>query len=149
MTEDNKSYPSFQQQGKNLATFAFDLVKSSLRTGALFVSPEIKKERLDICKTCEWYDSEQVRCKHCGCMLEHKAGFALDSCPIQKWTESTEDWVNQNFDKVMNQIENPQIENPQIENPDVPQFPREKEVGDKYTWKNNTWSWDGNMWQLV
>jgi hypothetical protein len=143
MTEDNKSYPSFQQQGKNLATFAFDLVKSSFRSGALFVSPEIKKERLDICKTCEWYDSEQVRCKHCGCMLEHKAGFALDSCPIQKWTESTEDWVNQNFDKVMNQIENPQMENP-----DVPQFPREKEIGDRYLWKNNAWKWDGNMWQL-
>jgi hypothetical protein len=144
MTEDNKSYPSFQQQGKNLATFAFDLVKSSFRSGALFVSPEIKKERLDICKTCEWYDSEQVRCKHCGCMLEHKAGFALDSCPIQKWTESKEDWVNQNFDEVMNQIENPQIENP-----DVPQFPIDKKVGDEYTWKNNTWSWDGNMWKLV
>ena len=143
MTEDNKSYPSFQQQGKNLATFAFDLVKSSLRSGALFVSPEIKKERLDICKTCEWYDSEQVRCKHCGCMLEHKAGFALDSCPIQKWTESTEDWVNQNFDKVMNQIENPQMENA-----DVPQFPREKEIGDRYLWKNNAWRWDGNMWKL-
>ena len=89
------------------------------------MSPEVKKARLDICKTCEWYDSEQVRCKNCGCMLEHKAGFALDSCPIQKWTESNEDWVNQNFDKIMNQIENPQIQNP-----DVPQFPIEKKVGD-------------------
>ncbi len=104
MTE--KQYPSLPEQGKNLAKFSFDLIKNALQTGALIVSAEVQAQRLEICKSCEWYDDTQTKCKHCGCYLPAKVSFALDSCPVQKWTENEETWMNENFDKVMDNIEN-------------------------------------------
>ena len=104
MTE--KQYPSLPEQGKNLAKFSFDLIKNALQTGALIVSAEVQAQRLEICKSCEWYDDTQTKCKHCGCYLPAKVSFALDSCPVQKWTENEETWMNENFNKVMDNIEN-------------------------------------------
>ncbi len=104
MTE--KQYPSLPEQGKNLAKFSFDLIKNALQTGALIVSAEVQAQRLEICKSCEWYDDTQTKCKHCGCYLPAKVSFALDSCPVKKWTENEETWMNENFDKVMYNIEN-------------------------------------------
>ena len=104
MTE--KQYPSLPEQGKNLAKFSFDLIKNALQTGALIVSAEVQAQRLEICKVCEWYDAEQTRCKHCGCYLPAKVSFALDSCPVKKWTENEETWMNENFNKVMGNMEN-------------------------------------------
>ena len=104
MTENQ--YPSLPEQGKNLAKFSFDLIKNALQTGALIVSAEVQAQRLEICKSCEWYDDTQTKCKHCGCYLPAKVSFALDSCPVQKWTENEETWMNENFDKVMGNMEN-------------------------------------------
>ena len=84
-------YPSLPEQGKNLAKFTFEVVKQAFSSNALFVSPEVKQQRLDICKQCEYYDPNQVRCKHCGCFLDHKTNFLLDSCPIDKWSVSDSD----------------------------------------------------------
>jgi hypothetical protein len=142
--EDTKSYPSLQQQGKNLAKFTFELIKESLRSGALLVSEEVKQQRLAICKTCNWYDESQDRCRECGCFMDQKASFSLDSCPIDKWSESNTDWVEENFDQLMNQIgENEERKET------TPQFPAKKDVGDEYTWKNITWKWNGYMWDLI
>ena len=105
MTE-NKNYPSLLQQGKNLAGFSFELIKNAIQTGALEVSDEIKNQRLEICKTCEKYDAQQVRCVECGCFLEAKTSFALNSCPLEKWTESDKDWMEQKFDSVIKGMEN-------------------------------------------
>ena len=62
-------YPSLPDQGKNLAKFTFEVLKKAMSSNALFVSDEVKEERLKICRTCEYYDPDQVRCKHCGCFL--------------------------------------------------------------------------------
>ena len=98
-------YPSLPKQGKNLASFTFELIKNALETGALYVSDEIKNQRLEICRNCEKYDSEQIRCIECGCFLEHKAAFSIDSCPLEKWGESNKDWINEKFDTLMSDME--------------------------------------------
>ena len=94
-------YPSLPEQGKNFASFTFDLIKNALQTGALHVSDEVKNQRLEICRKCEKYDSEQVRCIECGCFLEHKTAFSIDSCPLEKWRESNNDWINEKFDTLI------------------------------------------------
>ena len=91
---DNIEYPSVPEMGANLAKFAFDLIKKSMKGDALLVSKEISDQRMEICKSCEYYDAEQLRCRHCGCFLEHKVKWALDSCPIEKWAASDKDWVD-------------------------------------------------------
>ena len=106
MTE--KQYPSLPEQGKNLAKFSFDLIKNALQTGALIVSAEVQAQRLEICKVCEHYDAEQTRCKHCGCYLPAKVSFALDSCPVKKWNENEETWMNEKFDDIMKKTQEQQ-----------------------------------------
>jgi len=104
MTE--KQYPSLTEQGKNLAKFSFDLIKNALQSGSLMVSEEIKTQRLEICKSCEWYDdnNEHSKCKKCGCFVLPKVAFAIDSCPENKWGQNQEIW-DQNFDEVMKKTE--------------------------------------------
>ena len=98
---EQKDYPSLLEQGKNLAEFSFELIKKAVQTGALQVSDEIKTQRLEICSKCDKYDEKQVRCTECGCFLESKASFSLDSCPLGKWKESNKDWMNEKFDSVI------------------------------------------------
>lgn len=133
-------YPSLPEQGKNLAKFTFEVVKQAFSSNALFVSAEVKQQRLDICKQCEYYDSSQVRCKHCGCFLDHKTNFALDSCPIDKWSVSDTDWLNEKFDEVVNKVESTD---------DTPKFPVSPNVGDVYEWNNRKWQWNGKMWDFI
>lgn len=102
---EKKHYPSFLKQGKNLAEFSFELIKNAIETGALHVSDEVKNQRLEICRACDKYDPEQIRCIECGCFLEHKAGFSLDSCPLGKWKESNKDWINEKFNTLLDDME--------------------------------------------
>lgn len=102
---EKQDYPSLLQQGKNLAEFSFELIKKALETGALQVSDEVKNQRLEICRKCEKYDSEQIRCTECGCFLEYKAGFSLDSCPLEKWGESKKDWMDGKFNTLIDGME--------------------------------------------
>ncbi len=107
MTENQ--YPSLPEQGKNLAKFSFDLIKNALQGGGLIVSAEVQAQRLETCKTCEHYDAEQTRCKHCGCFLPAKVSFALDSCPVGKWKENEETWMNEKFDEIMKKTQEQQV----------------------------------------
>ena len=135
-------YPSLPEQGKNLAKFAFEVVKNAMQSEALFVSDEVKEQRLAICRTCSYYDPEQVRCKHCGCMLESKTKFALDSCPIDSWKESDTDWINGKYDDVLESLQ-PQDETKARR---YPRFPRNPQLNDQYTWNDMTWTWNGSLW---
>lgn len=144
--DNEKEYPSLHQQGENLAKFTFQLIKKAINQEALFVSPEVKEERLSICRQCEWYDPAQNRCKQCGCFLDQKAGFALDSCPLHKWDESDIDWTKNKFKEIMEQLEGKSTEQKPFSG--TPNFPLKPNVGDSYTWEGNTWYWTGEMWDF-
>ena len=45
----------------------------------------IKDDRLEICKTCEFYNHESTKCRKCGCFMEYKAMLPYVDCPIGKW----------------------------------------------------------------
>ena len=87
MTQNQEEFPSLSEQGKNLAKFTVEVVKNVLITSdpQIYASHQLQKERLDICKTCEYYSVRQERCKHCGCWLQHKVKFEAAYCPVQKW----------------------------------------------------------------
>ena len=137
-------YPTLPEQGKNLAKFAFDVIKNAMQTGALIVSEEIKEERLAICRSCEYYNEKQIRCKQCGCFLQHKASYALDSCPIGKWKESETDWMNGKYDDVLESLNAA----PSSEDSQGPDFPSQPNSNDTYTWNEITWTWNGEMWEI-
>lgn len=158
--QEEHSYPSLPEQGTNLAKFSFELLKRAFQGQALTVSQEVKENRLSICRTCEWYDSEQTRCKHCGCYLEEKARFALDSCPIGKWKESSEDWDNGRFEELMKQMESsssisveqqtvPIIEEPSQDELEFVEFPQNPKLNDEFIVQGIKWKWNGIHWEYV
>jgi hypothetical protein len=54
------------------------------------MNKEIKKERLDICKNCEYNSTQGLitkisKCKSCGCILNVKANDLESKCPKDKW----------------------------------------------------------------
>jgi ribosomal protein L32 len=124
-------YPSITEQAKNLVNFAAQVATNN---GPLFVTDEVKAQRLTICKSCEHYDASQIRCKSCGCFLLQKASFALDSCPLRKWNSMTQ--------------ETKQDEVIESENSLQPNFPNPTELGQVYIWNQVSWTWNGNMWNL-
>lgn len=43
------------------------------------------EERLDICRTCEFYTEGSSQCKMCGCFMDYKSLLPFSSCPLGKW----------------------------------------------------------------
>lgn len=58
----------------------WDMINGSLR-----VSPEIVKQRLDICHTCPAFKPLTQRCKKCGCFMNMKTQLEKAYCPLGKW----------------------------------------------------------------
>lgn len=144
-------YPSLQEQGKNLARFTFEVLKEAMSGNQekLFVNADIQKKRMDICRECPYFDGSQGRCKHCGCFLVHKIKFSLESCPIDKWSISDEDWMGEKFNEVAEKVLNP---DPEV---DRPRFPADVVIGDKYSWtlpppdgRTMNWFWNGATWEF-
>lgn len=55
------------------------------KDGFKHVDEEIYNKRIEICKSCEFYDAESNRCKSCGCYLAMKAKWNSEKCPHDKW----------------------------------------------------------------
>lgn len=56
-----------------------------MQSGFKQVDTKTKDKRLEVCKTCEFYEDSLIRCKQCGCFLLIKTGWASEDCPLQKW----------------------------------------------------------------
>jgi hypothetical protein len=133
-------YPSLSEQGKNLAQFVFDTAKKTLNAESIFVSDEIRAERLDICNQCEHYDSTQQRCKQCGCFLEQKTKFSSASCPIDKWKKINDNNATKMIEE-FNQM--------QQSDENHPVFPPQPNVDQIYQWRDWSWKWDGSQWNTI
>ena len=82
---ESKQYPSLKEQAKNLAKMAKVLADDTIKGKRLLTSKKEQEERLSICKACNYYDDQQVRCTQCGCFLEAKVKVAGQYCPVHKW----------------------------------------------------------------
>lgn len=76
-----QEYPSLLEQAKNAVVAAGKAVIS----GFSHVSKEEQERRLEICYTCEFWDSSQGRCSKCGCFGTFKTWLATQKCPVDKW----------------------------------------------------------------
>ena len=72
---------------KTFSRFAKSATKHVV-SGAAKVPAATYKERLSICRDCEFYNTDNPkhpRCNECGCFLMVKASWATESCPLKKW----------------------------------------------------------------
>lgn len=63
----------------------FDVAKDLIRGKLQFASKATATSRIDLCKSCEVYDSEKKKCTVCGCYMPAKVRLQLSSCPMEKW----------------------------------------------------------------
>lgn len=72
----------------NLVARAKSFVTAVVRhvaAGRPVVSDDEKRRRLTICNACPEFSPLTASCNLCGCRLNTKAAWALESCPIGKW----------------------------------------------------------------
>ena len=50
-----------------------------------WLSDDDTSKRLDICRSCEFFNNLTKQCKHCGCMMPIKAKMKESACPVGKW----------------------------------------------------------------
>ena len=53
------------------------------------ISEEIRNERYETCKSCQFFIEDSKRCSECGCFMEAKTWIGGDPdqlCPKQKWS---------------------------------------------------------------
>ena len=65
-------------------SFLYGWIKNFNFKKVEIVDTETKEERLKICNSCPFEDDEV--CNICGCILESKAIFKNEKCPIDKWS---------------------------------------------------------------
>jgi hypothetical protein len=81
---------------ENKYSVAGGLIKSIANyslSGFKAVSNFTLNERLNTCKSCEYWDSSGFRntgkCNKCGCSTWAKLRMATEQCPIEKWKSET------------------------------------------------------------
>ena len=84
--EEEKSYPSLLQMGKNLTHSAINFTKSGFK----LASDDKINRRLAICSDCKLFDEKAERCTNCGCFVKVKARIDSDVCPVGRWEMSDE-----------------------------------------------------------
>jgi len=73
----------------------FNLFGKAKNLGSDVVTPDVKKERLDVCKSCPHYrkdfrtllvKKENIsQCGICKCALNAKTTWLNEECPVNKW----------------------------------------------------------------
>lgn len=44
-----------------------------------------RKQRLEICNSCDFFNKQTSECSRCGCIMSIKTNLPEASCPIGKW----------------------------------------------------------------
>lgn len=73
-----------------IAQKTVNLVKAVVKhvaNGMVNVSDSVKKERMNICKSCPLFNPSNTTCNQCGCYLEEKTKWASEKCPLDKWSD--------------------------------------------------------------
>ena len=45
--------------------------------------------RMEICRSCDQFDAQNIQCKVCGCYLEFKTALRSAECDLGKWKSLT------------------------------------------------------------
>jgi Family of unknown function (DUF6171) len=54
----------------------------------MLVNKQIAKDRFQICKSCEHFNSLLKMCKKCGCIMPLKVTMSISRCPVGKWGQA-------------------------------------------------------------
>lgn len=79
------SYPPTPEMLKNAAKSIINNAQSVMNGNSLSATSQESLQRLNVCRSCEFFDYIHERCKKCGCKLALKTYLKAEKCPIGKW----------------------------------------------------------------
>ena len=85
----NPQTPSLFVQARELVRQGIESAHGVLQGRGLLANADVAKERLEICRQCEFLAKD--RCIKCGCFMDKKVHLAVTRCPEGKWGESLPD----------------------------------------------------------
>ena len=85
---EEQQYPSAAEQAKNIVNLVQDAISDVLKGNQLFASEEEQNRRMEICKACDQFSKEDIRCRKCGCFLQQKTSLTASKCPLNKWNSN-------------------------------------------------------------
>jgi len=77
--------PSVGAMARSVAESMARNVQSVAAGNPLRLSEDQANARLEICKTCEFFNATQSRCTKCGCFMAVKTYLKAERCPVGKW----------------------------------------------------------------
>ena len=60
-------------------------VESQEQRDDVYNSEEVMKNRQNICFSCQYYNSEEMKCNECGCPVIMMSQFNFKQCPKGYW----------------------------------------------------------------
>ena len=81
----NGPMPSFGQIAKNVGSSLVKNTISVVQGNDLKLSGNEAEKRLEICKSCEFFEKNAQRCSKCGCYMAVKTYLKAEHCPVGKW----------------------------------------------------------------
>lgn len=80
--EGDLQEPSLIQKAINFAGALTNHISSGMKN----VSDEELERRINICKSCEFFNPANESCTKCGCRMSIKASWQESVCPLNKWS---------------------------------------------------------------
>lgn len=77
--------PSVGSMAKNVVQSVVQNVQSVAAGNTLRITDQEANDRLNICKTCDFFNANQTRCNKCGCFMAIKTYLKAEKCPLGKW----------------------------------------------------------------
>jgi hypothetical protein len=83
--KSKQQLPSLKERAKTLTVSLYKWAINGFKKAP----PKLLNQRLEICKSCEFWDSTKFngtgRCNKCGCSTWAKLRLKTSKCPIGKW----------------------------------------------------------------
>lgn len=73
---------------KSLSDTVTDSFGEIAKGNGIFVSSATQQSRMQICDSCEDFNSKTTQCRKCGCFMSAKTRLKTASCPVGKWSRS-------------------------------------------------------------
>ena len=54
-------------------------------SGCARVPAAVARDRLNICKACDYYNADRITCRKCRCFLRAKVHLPHEKCPVGRW----------------------------------------------------------------
>lgn len=142
-----QDYPSVLKQLQNATAASAKIIAEVSQGKNVFVSQEVENHRKQTCYNCPYYDSQQKRCRQCGCLIHAKIRFITERCPLNYWESEKHSDLQKPSKEEKNEEERTILSH--TLGPDTPVPPPNPKEGEIYNFKGFKWQFIDDEWKFI